>query len=137
MKSRLSGPIIVCLTALVTLACEREPGEPSQAERALEEVKRLYEQAKDKVPEDPVKWAKEDIERYGDWEYQLLILADGEPSKLEEQLNEVGQERWEVFWVERSGADLRLFLKRPAISYLRSVPLSKLGRAISGGDSSE
>ena len=137
MKSRFSGLIIVCLTSLVVLACEREPGKPSQAERALEEVKRLYEQAKDKAPEDPVKWAKEDIERYGDWEYRIIKLADGEPSKLEEQLNKVGKERWEVFWVERSETDYRLFLKRPAISYLRSIPLSKLGRALSGGDSSE
>ncbi len=128
MKSRLSGPIIVCLTALVTLACEREPGEPSQAERALEEVKQLYAQAKAKAPEDPIEWVKEDIDRYGDWEYQIIILADGELSNLEEQLNEVGQERWEVFWVERSRANLRLFLKRPAISYLRSIPLSNLGR---------
>jgi hypothetical protein len=68
MKSRLSSPIIVGLTALVVLAYEHEPSEPSQAERALEEVKRLYEQAKDKAPENPVEWAKEDIERYGDWE---------------------------------------------------------------------
>ena len=125
MKSRLSGSIIACVTALVAVACERELGEPSQADRALEEAKRLYEQAKDKAPEDPVAWAKEDIERYGDWEYRIMILADGEPSNLEEQLNELGQERWEVFWVERSGTDLRLFLKRPAISYLlRSAPLS-------------
>lgn len=137
MKSRFSGLIIVCLTALVIMACEREPGKPSQAKRALEEVKRLYEQAKDKAPEDPVEWAKEDIERYGDWEYRIIKLADSEPSKLEEQLNKVGKERWEVFWIERSEADVRVFLKRPAISYLRSIPLSKLGRALSGGDSSE
>ena len=126
--------VVVWTAVLLASACEREPGAPSQAVQALEKVKRLYKEARDKVPEDPVEWAKEDIQRYGDWEYRIIVLADGEPSTLEERLNKLGEERWEVFWVERSDTDLRLFLKRPVKSYLRAVPLSELGKAISGGE---
>lgn len=117
------------------MACGQEPGEPSQADQAIEELRSLYEKALEEAPDDPVEWAKEDISRYGDWEYRVVVIADNEPHTLEAEFNELGSERWEVFWMERSGGDLRLFLKRPSKSYLRSVPLSGLGNVLGSGES--
>ena len=122
---------IACLSA----ACSRDPGEPSRAEQALAELQRLVDEAREMTPEDPVEWAKEDLERYGDWEYRVVALAELEADALEEELNGLGQERWEVFWIERTDQGLSLLLKRPAVSYLRAVPFSEIGRAIPGGES--
>ena len=102
-------------------------------EQALEELQRFVEEARQRAPEDPVEWAKEDLARYGDWEYRVVTLAELEADALEDELNELGQERWEVFWVERTDQGLNLFLKRPTVSYLRAVPFSEIGRAVSGG----
>ena len=62
-----------------------------------------------------------------------VTLAELEADALEDELNELGQERWEVFWVERTDQGLNLFLKRPTVSYLRAVPFSEIGRAVPGG----
>ena len=102
-------------------------------EQALDELQKFVEEVRQRTPEDPVEWAKEDLERYGDWEYRVVTLAELEPDALEDELNELGQERWEVFWVERTDQGLSLFLKRPTVSYLRGVPFSEIGRAIPGG----
>ena len=119
--------------ACMFTACSREPGELSRTEQALEELQRFVEEARQRTPEDPVEWAKEDLARYGDWEYRVVTLAELEADALEDELNELGQERWEVFWVERTDQGLNLFLKRPTVSYLRAVPFSEIGRAVPGG----
>lgn len=90
----------------------------------------MYEEALARAPEgvdEVVGWAREDIGRIGDWEYRIVSLEAGEPAAQEEALNALGEERWEAFWVapQADGA-LRVYLKRPAISYLRSLPLSEI-----------
>ena len=118
--------------AVFMVGCGQTPGEPSPADKALEELRSLYERALEEAPEDPVGWAKEDLSRFGDWEYRIVEIEDDSPDALEQQLNELGTERWEAFWVERTAQGLRVYLKRPARSYLRSMPLSELGKAVSG-----
>ena len=125
--------VVATVFALAFLTGCTQNGE-SENENMLEELKDLVEQAKDNVPEDPVEWAKEDLKRIGDWEYLVVSLGDGGDGALETSLNEFGKERWEVFWMERSGAELRLLLKRPAISYLRKVPISEIGNAVGGSE---
>ena len=137
-----------CLLGLAVLTgCDAEPGGgPSlRPERLREKVQDLYEAARnagDDVPSDAYDWAKSDLQRIGDWEYQIVRLdgEDGEDGEsdaaLLEQLNELGSERWEVFWLERRGSQLQAFLKRPSRSYLRLLPLSDLGRLVPSGDSS-
>ena len=45
----------------------------------------------------------------------------------------LGDERWEIVWIE-PGADGRVaILKRPAVSLLSKIPLSQLGRLLMGG----
>ena len=132
MKNNAFRFAVLLGVACMFAACDREPGELSRTEQALEELQRFIAEVRERAPEDPVGWAKEDLERYGDWEYRVVTLADLAADALEQELNELGQERWEVFWVERTDHELSLLLKRPAISYLRAVPLSEIG--IPGGD---
>lgn len=124
----------LCLGAFVGGCSPQDHGDPSAATKALQEAKRLYEEAKEAAPEDVVGWARADIERGGDWEYRVAILRDLSPEDLESELNQFGKDRWEVFWV-RDGADgLTVFLKRPARSYLRSIPIGEIGNAVSGAE---
>lgn len=139
-----SGLVSVALLGLVLLAlavgCGPPEGAPEVVPRSFDElVRQLYERARDsgeKVPEDAIEWAREDVDRIGDWEYRVLRLADGEDAALEAQLDELGTERWEVFWLERErageGDGLRVFLKRPSRSVLHMLPLSELGRLVPG-----
>jgi hypothetical protein len=108
----------------------------SATARTLETLSNSYDElAKlvDRNSGDAVQWAQDDIENLGDWEYRVLELADRKPSTIEAALNEAGDERWEVFWVEMEPGITRFYLKRPAVSYLSRVPLSVLLRTLSGG----
>ena len=133
MKNNAFRIAVLLGVAYMFAACDREPGELSRTEQALEELQRFIAEVRERVPEDPVGWAKEDLARYGDWEYRVVTLAELEADALEEELNELGQERWEVFWIERTDQGLNLFLKRPTVSYLRAVPFSEIGRVVPGG----
>jgi hypothetical protein len=99
------------------------------------EVQALYEKAKaagEKVPASTMEWVREDLDRIGDWEYRVLTLSGDAPS-IERELNELGGERWECFWVETGAGETRFFLKRPARSYLSTVPVTSLIKLISVG----
>ena len=41
-------------------------------------------------------------------------------------LNRLGSERWECFWIETQAHKKRFFFKRPAKSYLRTLPAREL-----------
>ena len=134
MALRHSYIFLLCCSLL---GCGRETGELSQTDKVIEELRSFYEKALEQAPVDPVQWAKEDIARYGDWEYRVVVLDDMGIGQLEDGLNQLGAERWEVFWMERTGGNLIVFLKRPTRSFLRSVPLSGLSKALSGTESEE
>ncbi len=114
-------------------ACERADDAPSQVDRARQELERLYEEAMKRAPEDPVEWAREDLQRAGDWEYRVVVIPSAEDTALELELNQLGEERWEAFWVRDTQRGLTVLLKRPARSYLRLVPFSDISRAIAPG----
>lgn len=127
------------LASSLVAACDREPGEVPAAEKALAELSEKYAELRDKYEqldkgEEAVAWAREDLGKIGDWEYKIVVVTDGDDAGLEAQLNELGNERWEVFWMERSGSGLRLMLKRPAISYISKMPFSYFGGAIGDGE---
>ena len=120
-------------------ACEAEPGRdrPPASRGLREKIQELYERAReagDDVPSDTYEWAKSDIERIGDWEYQIVRLDAVSDAAILERLGELGSERWEAFWLERQDEELRVFLKRPARSYLRLLPISELSRLVPIGD---
>jgi len=116
-------------------ACEPEHGSspPLTSEDLREKLQELYEAARDAgedVPADAYAWARSDVQRIGDWEYQLVRLDSDSDAEIVARFNELGAERWEVFWMEPQGPQLRVFLKRPSRSYLRLLPLSDLSRLV-------
>jgi hypothetical protein len=122
--------MLICCGALSS--CQNESDEPSAAQRALDELQSKYDDLiKDKV-DVPVDWAAEDLENIGDWEYRVVTLAYRSPEELEAQLNEFGNERWEVIWLEESPGGFLAVLKKPSISYLSKIPISQLGRFVIG-----
>lgn len=117
---------------LLLSGCENNSDEPSTAQRALDELQNKYDELlKDKV-DVPVEWAAEDLENIGDWEYRVVSLSYHSPEELEAQLNEFGNERWEVIWLEEAPGGFLAVLKKPSISYLSKIPISQLGRIVIG-----
>jgi hypothetical protein len=126
----------------VLAGCDSESGDsPALGSGVLrDKIQELYETARnagDDVPSDAYEWAKSDLQRIGDWEYRIVRLDAASDVAVLERLNELGAERWEVFWLERDGDRLRVFLKRHSRSYLRLLPLSDLGRLVPTGQASE
>ena len=118
-------------------ACGRESDEPSAAEKALDELQSKYEELSQKELKDPVKWAAEDLENIGDWEYKVEALPLDSAEEFEAALNELGNDRWEVIWMEKNTVGYTVFLKKPAVSYLNKIPLSSLGRFVIDDSGSE
>jgi len=118
-------------------ASEPEVEESEEEQSLWEEIQRLYDEAKDageKVPEDVVEWVKLDFQKIGDWEYRVVTVPRENDETFEKMLTELGTERWECFWVEPTGDELRLLLKRPSRSYLKLMPLSQLWKLMPGGE---
>jgi hypothetical protein len=135
-----------CLPALAAtglVACTApappEPGEvaedASRTSRALDELSEAYADLAalvDRNPGEAVEWAQDDIENLGDFEYRIVEFARMPVEQLEAEFNAIGDERWEVFWMEPTETGLRVYARRSSISYLSRLPLSALVRLFSG-----
>lgn len=62
----------------------------------------------------------------------VVAAGDGPATAIEAELNALGNERWEVYWMTSTNSGLRVFLKRPSISDISRVPLSDLLRMFGG-----
>lgn len=109
--------------------------EPAVDPSVWDQVVALYEQAKDAgetAAEDVYEWAREDVEKIGDWEYKVEYLANPNHLALEKKLNELGTDRWEAVWIDRQGPNLTVTLKRPSRTWLNKLPLGQLIKAAAG-----
>jgi hypothetical protein len=82
----------------------------------------LYEKARaagEQVPEDIVEWAKEDVKKIGDWEYTVVSFTSESEEAMLAELNKLGSQRWECFWVEPVPGGKRFYMKKSARSYLQ------------------
>ncbi len=138
-RSLIRGGWMLGLLLLVSLSAptssQEDPGEEPEP-GMWSDVERLYESAKEageRVPKNIYDWVREDIENLGDWEYRVVELESSDSKSIEDELNELGQERWDCIWVQASGKTTRFFLKRPVRSYLTTLPLSKLLKLIPSG----
>lgn len=114
-------------------ACQSETEKPSAARKAFEELQQKYDELVEDKLEDPVQWAADDIENLGDWDYRVENLSYSSAEDLAGQLNEFGNDRWEVIWLERTPDGFLAVLKKPSVSYLSKIPLSGLGKIVIGG----
>lgn len=121
----------LCIAIALTLSgCGGDSEEPSAADKTLDELQAKYDALRQKEFDDPVQWAADDLENIGDWEYKVELLSHSDPGDLETALNKLGDDRWEVMWMERNNDGHMVLLKRPSVSYLSKIPLSSIGRFI-------
>ena len=117
--------IIVASCAVLMSCGVSDDNAPSMSKRYTAKVQEIYEKLKasgEAVPDNIVDWIKEDIEKIGAWEYKF-VHSDADPdSGVENMLNDLGQKRWDCFWIERRGKGLTLYLKRPVKSYVSTIP---------------
>jgi hypothetical protein len=129
--------LAVCIGARAAVAQPAEAAEPASAtQRALDELTAAYESLAgllDQGSGEAVERVQGDIENLGDWEYRIVEFEDTGAEALETELNALGNERWEAYWVESTRDGMRFYLKRPSISYLSRVPLSTLLRMLAAG----
>ena len=140
---RAAAAAVCCAALSVSLSCRDSSPAPASPESIGEsevwsEVERLYELAKRKgeeVPKDVYEWAKEDVQAIGNWEYKVQYFSNPNHIALENQLNELGKERWDVIWIDRQGPNLIVTMKRPSRTWLNKLPLGQLLKlAAPGGD---
>ena len=128
------GFLLLLLTvALAGCASDPDlPASPDDRMAALKQrVQELYQQAREsgqQVPKDALEWAQQDLNRMGDWEYKIVDLPREDTESRQARLNELGSERWEVFWMEPAENGIRVYLKRRSKSWLEKIPLSELRR---------
>ena len=107
-----------------------------ELQRRYESLQQQFEELTSDQLDAPVEWAQEDIENIGDWEYKVIEIGRLSAEELETTLNELGNDRWEVFWIDDNLTGKTIILKRPAVSIISKLPLSALGRLLmrdSGG----
>lgn len=141
-KRRLSnalglGVIILLASCGAGQPESNETARPSITQKALEDLQEKYAELAGDRLDKPVQWASEDIENIGDWEYRIVEFAALGAGDWEAELNNYGNDRWEVAWVEASPTGRVVMFKRPAISLLSKIPLSQLGRMMIGDSSAE
>jgi hypothetical protein len=118
------------------LAQDDETLPESATERAVEGVSSAYDalaRMLNQGSDEAVQRVQGDIENLGDWDYRIVDFANAPAEELEAELNALGDERWEAYWIESRPEGLRVFLKRSAVSYLSRLPLSTLLRLLAGG----
>jgi hypothetical protein len=81
-----------------------------------------------KLTEESKAWLAKDIENIGDWEYKVVSYGPKDFKALEKDLNKLGKERWQCFWVEASGKEKVFYFKRTKLSYLSKIPTGALLR---------
>jgi len=109
---------------------------PGRAGAALDELSSAYEEISGSIATESgeaIDWAREDVENLGDWEYRIVDLAGSTSAAMEAELNELGNERWEAWWIESSPDGVRVYMKRTSLSLVSRVPITTLLRALTGG----
>ena len=123
----------------VPVPAQEAADEPSQslAVAMLEQLTSIYADLAALVGDNPseaVGWAQEDLENLGDWEYRIVTIDEEDDAAIEAELNALGNERWEVYWVANGDDGTRFFLKRASLSYISRVPVGAMLRLFGGGE---
>ena len=134
MKKFLAVPATIICAALMLTGCNPEPqDEVTGVRKAVENLQQQYDELIEDRGGDPVEWAASDLENLGDWEYRVETIKLETEQDFAATLNEFGNDRWEVIWLERTPGGFMVIMKKPSISLLSKIPLSQLGRFIIDG----
>ena len=139
ISSILSLTIVFVSSSSFLLAEEDpKPKEKTYSEKLKEVYKKGLKGAKEKYAEtvgdgkkltDKSKeWMLKDIENIGDWEYKVVTFGTEEAKEVEKNLNELGRDRWQCFWVESNKKQKSFYFKRTKMSYLSKIPTGAILR---------
>ena len=111
----------------------------STADDTSEWVKGLYKQAREAGETSAASaknWIEDDIQQIGSWQYKTLEVRQTDSVDIVPQLNKLGADRWECFWVDQQDDRTTFYLKKAGRSYLRHLPSKDLIRLLPmlGGD---
>ncbi len=126
MKKILLFLLFLSLLLPVHFSCAEEN---RQELSYWDKIKKKFEDVKSddkELSEKAKEWIKEDIKKIGDWEYKAVNIKYESIDELENKLNELGNERWECFWVDKKEKVGVFIFKRPKISYLQKIPKGDL-----------
>jgi hypothetical protein len=130
----MNGKIMITLMLSLILTINFSFAEEENEETSYwETIKNKFEELKSDNLEKSEKaknWIEEDIQRIGDWEYKVIKMKSSNIEKIEENLNKLGTDRWECFWVEKKKGGNVFYFKKPKISYLQKIPKGDLLKII-------
>ncbi len=93
-----------------------------QTREALEDARRQASQWK--------KLSEEEIQKLWAVEYKTIHISGSDTAVFDVRLNDLGKERWECYHVTEATQGKVFYLKRPAASSLRYLPLRDLLRVV-------
>ena len=106
------------------VAESEEKNEDEKDENYWKKVKKYYEKAKEtgeEIPANIKEWVQKDVSKIGTFEYTVLVIEkDVSMDERMKRLNELGKDRWEVYWVDRTNEGTVFYLKKIGKSYLKS-----------------
>ena len=142
MKKTLTAFLTLCLIPLYLYPAEEEKKEEDKSyldrlkkiyDEKVESGKKLYEKnlgsGKD-ISAQTKEWLMKDLENMGDWEYKIAAFGNKVPEEMEKELNQLGNERWQCFWVDNAGKQKVFYFKRTKMSFIQKIPAADLLRII-------
>ncbi len=130
MKTMLAVFLPICLASI---HLHSEDKEKQEDKSYLDNLKKLYDEkveSRKEATRNTKIWVNGDKENKGDWEYKIVAFGKKAPTELEKELNQLGNERWQCFWVEATGKDKVFYFKRTKMSYIQKIPAGDLLRII-------
>lgn len=73
-------------------------------------------------------WAKEDLSKAGKWRYKVATISS--PANLQEQLDKLGDEKWECGELKEVKGETVLICKQPEMSYVAGTIHAIQGLAV-------
>jgi hypothetical protein len=81
-------------------------------------------------------WAKQDVKKIGAWDYKIVTFNQEDTTLgIQQELQKLGSDRWNCFFVETSDSGRVFYFKKPKRSYLKIagkvsslIPLSGDGK---------
>jgi hypothetical protein len=114
-----------------------QPMEALEGRKYWDGIRQQWEKTREgseKTTGQLTQWVQEDLKKIGAWEYRIEVFPFAELKALETQLNLLGEQRWECFWVEKRDAEYVMMFKKSKRSWIKSIPTQDILHFIPDGE---